>query len=196
MSTAWKQTSAPGAAILSIADAKTHLRVTHSDDDGYIDNLVSAATTYIETVTGKQLINATYTYKLSGFPYDRELVLPVAPLQSVSSVQYEDSNGSTQTLSSSNYDVDADSEEPRIVLVPTEYWPTTEANRHHAVTVTFIAGYGSAASDIPEDAVHACRLLVTHWYENREAVVDGRKPETLPFGVDPLLDGLKSGSLF
>jgi uncharacterized phiE125 gp8 family phage protein len=47
-------------------------------------------------------------------------------------------------------------------------WPDyTEAGC--GVKVTFIAGYGDAATSIPDDIVLAVKMTVAHWMENRES---------------------------
>ena len=52
----------------------------------------------------------------------------------------------------------------------------------------FVAGYGDEELDMPETTVQAIRLLVGHWYENREAVSStGAIPKEVPFGVMSLL---------
>jgi hypothetical protein len=51
-----------------------------------------------------------------------------APLQSVTTVKYYDASGVLQTLASTVYQVDTVSQPGRIVLAPTQIWPTVQAN--------------------------------------------------------------------
>lgn len=191
------QTVAPASEPLTTAEAKAHLRIDDSADDGYIGNLITAAREYAESYTRRQFIDATYTWKLDSFPHCDEMELPVSPISSVTSITYTDSAGNTgQTLSSSIYDVDTDSETPRITLDPAENWPSTEAGRAHVVTVTFVAGYGSSASDVPESIRQAMLILIGHWYENREAVVVGSNATRVPMAVESLLDIEKYAALY
>ena len=52
---------AASTAILTTAEAKTHLKVDTSADDTYIDNLVSAATESAQIFTNRYFINTTIT---------------------------------------------------------------------------------------------------------------------------------------
>lgn len=106
-----------------------------------------------------RLITQTVQLKLDQFPGGPEIEIRTLPVQSVSSVQYVDENQTTQTLSSSLYNVDTSRKPPRIVLLENEDWEDTEQQWPGAVTVTFVAGYGAAAADVP---VHA-RLAIVEW---------------------------------
>lgn len=53
---------------------------------------------------------------------------------------------------------------------------------------TYTAGLGENEKP-PEWAKMAVRLLVAHWYTNREAVVVGATANDVPLGVDLLLQG-------
>lgn len=186
------QTSAPAAEPVSTAEAKTHLRVDISDDDSYIDLLVATARQSVEVFLGRQLITATWQWKLDGFPRAtrhnplRAFLLPWPPLQSVTSIAYVDPNGDSQTLAASLYTVDSASHPARIVPAYGEVWPAT---REHidVVTLTWVAGYGDAGSDVPEKILTAIKMLVAHWYENREPVVLGTIATKLPMHVESLL---------
>ncbi len=46
-------------------------------------------------------------------------------------------------------------------------WPTPV---HDTGAVRFVAGYGAAATSMPNAFVQGVLMLVGHWYENREAV--------------------------
>jgi len=111
--------------------------------------------------------------------------VPVPPLQSVSSITYLDNNGDSQTLAASKYDVDASSEPGRIAPAFGETWPDTR-DVNNAVTVTFIAGYTTAAL-VPDTIKHAIKMITGHWYENREEVVIGVTSKQLERAVTSLL---------
>ncbi len=189
-----KQTSAPGAAIISTADMKTHLRVTHSTDDDYIDALISCVTAFLDGYTGtigRALITQTWTMKLDQFPASDEIVIPLPPLASVTHIKYYDTDNVEQTLSSSNYEVDLFSTPPRVVLANDQSWPSTY-EKINAVEIVFVAGYGAAGSDIPQNIIHAAKLLVAHMYFNREAVAPV-KLHRVPDAVQALLGPWRAG---
>lgn len=128
-------------------------------------------------------------YPSAGLGYDLmayAIEPPLAPLQSVSSIQYRAAtDGTLTTLASSGYDVDTDSKPGRITPSYGNVWPVARW-QPNAVLVTFVAGYG-AASAVPEAIKAAIKLLVGHWYENREAVVTGTIATQLPLTVEALL---------
>lgn len=169
--------AAPGAVALATADAKTHMRISGSGDDTYIAALIEVATKSLESSLAGALINRTVTYKLDRFPsapYALTYVpdcgaidLPLAPVQSVTSVQYVDDAGATQTFSAGSYSLDAGSRPARILLNTDAAWPSTRV-QPLAVTLTYVAGYGAAQSALPAPLVHALKLLVAHYYEHRE----------------------------
>jgi uncharacterized phiE125 gp8 family phage protein len=65
-----------------------------------------------------------------------------------------------------------------------------------AVQINYTAGYGTAATNVPEGIRHWMFLRVASLYENREevAILTRGKVEILPF-VDFLLDPYKVPSL-
>lgn len=167
------QTTAPDTEPLTTAQAKTHLRITHDDDDTYIDTLVAAARGVAETVTKKQLVTAEWTWTLDRFPRSGRIFnVPRPPLQSVGSINYVDENGDSQLWDSSNYDVDTSSVQGRIAEAFGVSWPGTRPQME-AVTIVFDAGYG-AAETVPATITRGMLFLVGHMYENREEVVIGQ----------------------
>ena len=182
-----QQTTGPAAVAVSLSDAKNWLRVTNSDDDTLIAALVERATQFVENETRRQLINATWVMKLDTFPHGSFIDFPVSPLVSVTSIAYLDGNGDSQTLAASVYGVDTTQDPGRIFLKSGQEWPST-LDQANAVTVTAVAGYGTAASDIPAALVHAGLMLVAHFYEHREAVDPrGGQFGEVPLGVSNLV---------
>lgn len=174
------RTTAPTVEPITRADAKAHSRVTVSDDDEYIDALIEATRDRIENHTKRALLTQTWRLTLDSFPLGRrDIILPWSPLQSVTSITYVDTDGNTQTWASSNYSVDTGATPGRVRLAYDVLYPSIR-HQPNAVTIIFVAGYGSAASDLPAGIVHACKILCGHYYDNREPVVTGTIASPIP----------------
>lgn len=107
------------------------------------------------------------------------------PLLTITSIAYVDTNGDSQTFSSDDYSADLDSIPGRAVLNYGESWPSTRT-QPQAVTVTFTAGYGTAAA-VPEEYKAAIKLLAAHLYENREPHITGTIVASFPNSLQSLL---------
>jgi len=174
-----------GTSPVSLTEGKLHLRVESSvtADDDLITGLLNAATKWAEDFQGRKYITQTVVEKFDAFPEEFRVKYP--PLISVTSIGYTDVDGNSQTVSSSVYDVDTTSERGRIALAYSQSWPSTRAVID-AVTLTYVAGYG-AASSVPDTIKTAIKLLIGHWYENRESTVIGFTPAEVPMGAKELL---------
>lgn len=188
--------TAPAAEPISPAEATTHLK---GDGLGWpaaettlVTALVAAARGHAERITQRQLITATWKVKYDRFPRDWRcpLTIPLPPLLTVTGIQYLDGNGALQTWSSSDYVVDAPAGpyalEGRIYPAFAKDYPST-CDRADAVIITFTAGYGPAAADVPQAIKQAMYLMIGHWYENRETVAIGETPNEIPWSAEALL---------
>lgn len=175
-----KETSAPAAEPVSTAEAKTHLRIDHTDEDTYIGTLVTTARLSLEAMTRRAFVTQTRVARYDSFPAVFEHHR--SPLQSVSSIAYIDTAGASQTLSASLYSVDTYTEPGRVIPAYGESWPSTRIVMN-AVTETYIAGYGAAAA-VPENVKHCIKRLLSHWYEFREPMIVGTivSRENMPWG--------------
>lgn len=173
-----------GATIQHVAldEVKDHARIEDVAEESYVFSLIYAAIEKFEHDTGRKLITQTWDYVLDTFPDSDTIYLPYSPLQSVTSVKYQDSDDAEQTLSSDYYTVDTDSMVGRIVLDADQTWPTINDDCVNEVVIRFVCGYGDNWDDVPDAARHAIRFLVSHWYEAREPIIVGtsiaRVPET------------------
>jgi uncharacterized phiE125 gp8 family phage protein len=173
----------PSFEPITTIEAKAHLRVEIPDDDTLIYGLIVAARKACEARLKRTLVSTTYDWHLDDWPWF-PVSIPHAPLQSITSIKYYDTNNAQQTLASSNYHVLAGSP-GRIDLIETFTLPTTY-DRPDAVTIRFVAGYG-APTVVPANVKAAMKLLVGAWYEHREAIVLGQTPSAVPMSVDLLL---------
>lgn len=166
----------PAVEPLTAAEVRAHAREDQTTQDTLIESYIVAARLLFERRTSRQLTTATWALTLDAFP-SAVISLERNPVQSVTSIAYTDSVGDAQTLDAAKYVLDATREPARITLAYGQNWPDTYSQAA-AVVVTFAAGYGDAASDIPEDIRVALRQMCTLWYNlAREAVAF--KPATV-----------------
>lgn len=163
----WKVTTAPTTEPVSLIEAKLHLRVVDNSSDTLITSLIKVAREWCEGFQNRAFIQQTITAKLDEFSDTIELPMP--PLISVTSIKYYDTAGNQQTLSTSYYNVDTTSEPGLVTLAYNQSWPTVRSV-HHTIEIIYKAGYGDAASAVPERVKQAIKLLVGHLYEHRETV--------------------------
>lgn len=147
----------PYADVIHREEAKEHLKIESATtaDDELIDTQIAIARNTIETASGanrrrsNRMLATTYDLKLDYFPNSDHIWLPRGPLISVTSITYVDANGTTQTMTSTDYV--ADLANSKIDLAYSEVWPTTRPD-YNAVTVRFVAGmaatFTAATTDI------------------------------------------------
>lgn len=186
------QTVAPAIEPLTIDEVKEQCEYAEDDRGAMFERLIRTARRYFEDTSAVQCINATWTWQLDAFPDNSgALRVPRNPLSSVTSIQYIDGDGETQTLSSDDYDVDTDSLVGRIVPAYGEIWPTTRSDID-AVTVTFVAGYGTERQSVPENIRSLLLLHVADLFANREPTLTGTIARALPYSMDALYWGARA----
>jgi len=177
------QLAQSGPELVSLQEAKAHLRVEDGASDVVIDGMVSAAREWVERVTRRVLVETTFRLDLCGWPRAGVITLPVPPLKTLTSVQYIDDAGVLQTLASDQYQSvnPTGPAAPRATLQPAYgvSWPSVRS-QPNAVQITFTAGY--AADAFPRVLKVAILLLLTHLFEHR-----GDASQEMPSAVKVLL---------
>lgn len=166
------QTVAPSAEPVTLTEAKAHCRIDEGSDDTYVTNLIKAAREWAEAHTGRQLINASWTLKLSAFP--TIIQLPHPPLSSITSLAYVDTDGTAGTLTeNTDFEKFTDPTLPQLREMYGVSWPTTRDSTLEAVTVTYVAGYGAASTSVPEGIRQAILGMVELMYTYRSPQITG-----------------------
>jgi len=183
-----KISSAAAKDPVTLAEAKLHLRVDHSADDDLITTLITAATKWGEAYTKRAFISQTWDMILDCFPNDETIIyLPKSPIQSITSIKYNDTDGNEQTLATTVYTYDTTTSVPaRIFLKESQEWPDTQ-DQGNAVTIKFVTGYGDDETDVPAPILAAIKLLIGHWYDQREAASSLSYKE-VPMAVESLMN--------
>lgn len=150
MQQSYTLSAAPEAEPVTLAEAQAQIRYSGSDEDDLITEKIVVAREEYEDLTGRQLINATWELRLDAFPCnDGTIELLHAPVQTISSLKYFDTDGDEQTWDAANYLLDPYSLPGRLDPAFGVSWPATR-ERTNAVKVTFVSGYGAAASAVPK----------------------------------------------
>lgn len=161
------------------------LRAPVSLEDAVLAGFITAAREYCEGYQNRAYITQTWELALDDWPDIIEVPLP--PLQLAGSkIEYYGTDGLSHLVVPATYQVDPRGYKARITPVHGSHWPTLALQPLAGVVVTFTAGYGDLAIDVPMRVRTAIKLLAGHLYEHREAT-DIKEVKEVAFAVNALL---------
>jgi uncharacterized phiE125 gp8 family phage protein len=168
---------------ISLDQAKQQLRVDVTADDALIGELIVTARQYVEKYCSVSLVAGAVAMTFPSFEkLDR---LTFAPVTAISEIRYLDASGVEQLLDAATYEllnIDADELRPMVRLAYAKSWPPIRAVAD-AVRVTATAGYAT----VPAPILGAMKLLIAHWYDNRELMAPAQTVAEIPHAVTWLL---------
>jgi uncharacterized phiE125 gp8 family phage protein len=166
----WKVTEQPAVEPISLTDAKAFMRVQHDAEDDLITGIIASARDYCEEELDLAIMDQEITLKLDAWPDGRAIYLPRCNLLSVTSVSYLDGNNVSQAFT----DFTEDTFGGRLAN-NTDDWPGL-SERANAVTIVYRAGFAefdTGGAFVPQAVLHAMKMLIAHFYDNRTAVTIG-----------------------
>jgi uncharacterized phiE125 gp8 family phage protein len=172
-------------ALLTLDELKTHLRVTHAEEDSYILALGRAALGLAERHLSRTVMASRLRLTLDAVPASGVIELPNPPVRAVVQVRAL-VDGVWVSSPAANYRLDADSVPVRLVPLKDQQWPDPDAGPG-TLQIDYDAGW-ALAEQVPNSIKQAVRLIVGHLYENRESVVTGTIATEIPFGAAALLE--------
>ena len=170
--------------VISLQEAKTHLKVLHAAEDELINSLILAATAWAEDYTNRALISRSVKQNFGAFCC--YMPLELVPVSEIERIEYYDEKNDTQVLSTDIYQLSDDKTDAQVLLKPKQVWPKISENNLYPITVYYKAG----AAAIDERYRAAIKLLVGYLYENREDA-PVKDTETMPRASKYILNGLK-----
>lgn len=206
----------PVAEPVTLAQAKAQLRIDYAYDDTFIPTLISAAREWVEAYLHRKLFDQTWQRTLDYFPlwyggttinpanfqdwmyysdyWQKVMIQLPGQVESVTSITYVLPNGGgTKTLDASSYVFDGTSIPARLVPSQGMTWPVQALYQPGSVAITYIAGSwgdGITVNTCPASIQQAILMLVSHMYNNRDAI-SAVKFNELPFAVKALLTPFK-----
>jgi uncharacterized phiE125 gp8 family phage protein len=168
----WRVTVDQANELWTTSEVKNYLKVDDSTDDALIATMLKAARQAVESRQNISTLTKTIVQKLERFPssykvatdYENVIKLLVYPVVNVSSITYLDENGVLQTLAQNLYEVDT--YRGIIGEAVDQDFPDTYLSLND-VTITYTAGFGTAATDCPSDIRIAVLKLIANMYDNR-----------------------------
>ncbi len=183
---AYRLITPPAIEPVTLDQIKADASLFGTRDDSRIESVLIPATRgQAESITGRALITQTWELVLDDFPLE-EIRIWKAPVQSITSVKYYDTNGTLTTLAADQYVLDADT--PPAWLLPAEgvSWPSTH-DAANSVIIRFVAGYGDSADDVPKEILAWIRA---HCAAEADAKTGGTQVKVTEF-VESLLDAYR-----
>ncbi len=176
--------STTGSELVSTSEIKDYARIETTSDDTLIGILNTAARTACEDYINRDIVAKTRTYFRSHIPdkggnYDGlyadryKIVLPYAPINAITSVQTQESDGSLKTASFDTYGFD----DKYIIL-------TGLPNEDIKIVYT--------TTGLTDSALKLAILqLATTYYDNRTDFVTGTIVSEIPTNIKRILDPFK-----
>ena len=182
-------TAATGDPI-DLEEAKLHLRIDIGEtaEDDLIMGLIRSSREKSESITGLKLMPQTWYSYYDNFPYKTYIELPYSPVSSIpsSGIYYTKSGGNSTTFSSTKWSQDIVSIPGRVVLKDNDDWPSDTLETNNPIRVEFVCGYAGSTA-VPDSIKSAMKLMIGHWYENREESIVAQTIMSIPMGSKHLL---------
>lgn len=174
----------PATEPVTVADMRSYLRIENADHDTLLAELIAAARDTVESDCGLSLISTAWrsyqnikspeTVRIGADFYDM-IVVDRGPVSAITALQLA---GVTTSFS----DWLTRGPVSKAVYAPTGLDLS-------AVKIDFTCGY-SAANLIPARLIRAIKLLVAHWFENRQAYEEASLQE-VQLGYNKLVSGFR-----
>ncbi len=153
---AWSIITPPYAEPIHLDEAKEHVRLEETFDDGQMTRTIRRMVSDYERVVERSLVTRTIRLSLSSWgegikasslglaSYGSSglIHLPAAPLCYISSIQYVDTLGVTQTWSSTLYQTFSNPEESWLAPAYGQFFPYVRPQLE-AIKINYVAGYAT-----------------------------------------------------
>lgn len=179
-----KRLTYPSTTIISLQEAKDHLRVTSTDEDMVILDCIKSATNMVETYTNQYFLSGSFVAYIDEMCSYDEIHIWAYPVQSIDSVKYLDTNGTEQTFSSANYTTDLSGSPARIL--PTTV-PTIKQNVLNPYRVYLTIGYVDRDKIDPE-LLGWVKIFTAFFYQTRQPEYTGLTVSEIAYKYERALD--------
>lgn len=161
----------PTVEPLTLAEAKTYLRVDHGAEDALIASLITAARATVEALTRRVLIEQSWRLVRDAWPASGLIPVPANPLMALTAARLVAADGTETALPLDAFTLDT-ARLPGLIrlargAVPNPMRPLA------GIALDITAGHGPNADHVPSPLVEAVRVVLAHFYEHRDVAGAG-----------------------
>jgi hypothetical protein len=196
----------PAFTSVTLARMRANSNIPSGQDEDFLTEALKSAEDYVERQLECTIGLAAWRLTLDSFPQQGEsqnqfnqvlahnqpidwkanaILIPLWPVRAVTALTYTAVDGTTTTLPLSQIVQPVGNDRYHLRLKKGCYWPDTDESPN-AIAITFNAGWPTQSA-IPGTLTQAIRMLVSHFYENREAVMTGTISKEVELGVQSML---------
>lgn len=153
----------PTNSVLTVDEVTQSLSLPSGFKQSTLEMEIDAATRYVEKYLERSLLTRTITLTLDHWPNntDRVIYLPYPPFVAISGFTYVDTDGEDQDLEEdTDFTFEKQGDNGRLVVAAGSSWPSVSTERKNGITVTYTAGYGATAADLPKNLKRLVLALV------------------------------------
>ena len=179
--------------LVSLSEAKEHLRVGHTDDDHYITRLTQASQLVCENLTGTDFTPNSYSMYCDTWDQTKKFQMFLVSEQ-LDLLCIRTQMDFKQSGILPNYYLAPGSQRSRIALVDGSSYPEIyDGIQNITIEINTQATWGSTALSMV--AFQAILITIADMYENRQSVIVGRIASKIPKTAQYLLDTMKIQTL-
>ena len=186
-----QQLTYPTSTIISLQEAKDHLRVTSDDEDLLINDCIKAATNHIETYTNQIFQSVTFCAYLDSVETLENIEIWKYPITSISSIKYINTSGAETTLDSSTYSTDIIDSPARIYLTSA---PSTQKDKLNNWRVYFTAGF-TTRDQISPELINWVKIFTAFYYQTRQPEYTGQSVNEIAYNYKAAIDKYRKDCL-
>ena len=173
----------PQAEPLTLAEVKAHLRLDSGDEDALLVGLIRTAREHLERTTGLCLIRQTWRLYLDRWPPVGVILIGKGPVQTIKTILVFDDKGRAADITATDKLLDGEARPARLWLRA----PPAPGRAMNGIEIDVIAGYGEAATDVPDTLKRAMLTHVAQMFAFRGAVAPENQPAAVPAGYERLV---------
>jgi uncharacterized phiE125 gp8 family phage protein len=179
-----KQLTYPTTLLISLDDAKDHLRVTDTNQDSVIKDCIKSATGLVEKYTGQILQSRTYCIYYDSHEIRRYEPIDIwmYPISSITSVKYLNESGVETTFS--EYNTDLTSFPSRVLLTTT---PTMQLDVLNQFRIYVTAGF-TDVNEIDPEIIGWVKIFTAFFYQTRQPEYTGLTVNEIAYNYQRALD--------
>lgn len=162
---ALKLITASTALAVTLDAMKMALRIDGAERDAEVTWAIQSATAIVTHEAGREIMTQTFEVTLDAFPCAIELTR--VPVQSVTSITYANSDGTTTVMNGGSYALDNSDDHGFAYVVPAygAQWPATR-DQINAVKVRYVAGYAATAAEVTPIDVGRINAIMARWIDD------------------------------